>query len=43
MDALDVTSGATRPGFPVALSGAAQNEPAASFDATSQQQRPACC
>jgi iron transport multicopper oxidase len=40
MDALDVSSGATRPGFPVALSGTAQNEPGASFNATNQQQRP---
>ena len=40
MDALDVSSGATRPGFPVQLSGTAQNNPAATFSATDQQQRP---
>ncbi len=40
MDALDVSSGATRPGFPVQLSGTAQNEPGATFSALDQQQRP---
>ena len=40
MDALDVSTGAVRPGFPVELSGSAQNEPGATFVATNQQQRP---
>jgi iron transport multicopper oxidase len=40
MDALDVSSGAQRPGFPVELSGTAQNDPSATFVATDQQQRP---
>ena len=40
MDALDVSTGAVRPGFPVELSGIAQNEPDATFIATNQQQRP---
>lgn len=40
MDALDVSTGAQRPGFPVELSGTAQNDPSASFLATDQQQRP---
>ena len=40
MDALDVTTGVQRPGFPIQLAGAAQNEPTTTFDATHQQQRP---
>jgi len=40
MDALDVSTGATRAGFPVQLSGTAQNDPSATFTPTSQQQRP---
>ena len=40
MDALDVTTGAQRPGFPVQLSGNAQNDPSATFLATDEQQRP---
>ncbi len=40
MDALDVTSGAARSGFPITLSGAAQNQPSLTFQPTTQQQRP---
>ncbi len=40
MTALDLSTGATRPGFPVQLAGTAQNDPAATFNATDQQQRP---
>ncbi len=40
MDALDVGTGQERPGFPVLLSGAADNDPSLAFAATTQQQRP---
>lgn len=40
MDAIEMSSGAERPGFPVALGGEAQNLPGVSFDATDQLQRP---
>jgi hypothetical protein len=40
MDALDVTTGAQRAGFPVLLSGTAQNQPTTTFNPTKQQQRP---
>ncbi len=40
MDALDMTNGQERPGFPVLLSGTAQNAPNRSFYATNQLQRP---
>ncbi len=40
MDAVDVATGAEEPGFPVALSGAAQNAPGQSFPATKELQRP---
>ena len=40
MDALDVATGHERPGFPVRLSGTADNDPAMSFLAANQQQRP---
>ena len=40
MDALDMATGAERPGFPVLLEGSAQNAPAQSFQATTQLQRP---
>ena len=40
MDALDVSTGQQRPGFPVLLSGTADNDPNATFDPTTQQQRP---
>ena len=38
--AIDLTTGAERAGFPVAIAGAAQNEPAQVFDPTHQLQRP---
>ncbi len=40
LDALDVTTGLERPGFPVALSGPADNDPSLSFNAKDEQQRP---
>ena len=40
MDALDVATGQQRPGFPVRLTGTADNDPAMSFLAANQQQRP---
>ena len=40
MDAIDLSSGTEKPGFPVALGGNAQNAPAQSFHATTQMQRP---
>jgi Protein of unknown function (DUF1573)/PQQ-like domain len=40
MDALDVGTGQERPGFPVRLGGTADNNPAISFLASNQQQRP---
>jgi hypothetical protein len=40
MDALDVTTGAQQPGFPVLLSGTAQNAPKQTFEAKTELQRP---
>ena len=40
MDAIDLASGAERPGFPVLLSGTAQNAPGETFNATTELQRP---
>jgi iron transport multicopper oxidase len=40
MDALNLSDGSERPGFPVALGGNAQNAPGQSFQATTQLQRP---
>ena len=40
MDAVDVKTGTEQPGFPVELSGTAQNAPGQSFSATTQLQRP---
>jgi iron transport multicopper oxidase len=40
MDAVDVASGVEKPGFPVEMSGAAQNAPSRTFLATDQMQRP---
>ncbi|HEY4428370.1 MAG TPA: choice-of-anchor D domain-containing protein [Solirubrobacteraceae bacterium] len=40
MDAIDLTSGAERSGFPVELSGTAQNAPGQKFSPTTQLQRP---
>jgi hypothetical protein len=40
LDARDVTTGAERSGFPVPLSGNADNLPSISFTPTTQQQRP---
>jgi hypothetical protein len=40
MDAIDVATGAERSGFPVELSGTAQNAPAQSFQPTAELQRP---
>ncbi|MCW3030043.1 MAG: Pyrrolo-quinoline quinone [Solirubrobacterales bacterium] len=40
MDAIDISSGLERPGFPVELGGAAQNAPARTFSPTTQLQRP---
>lgn len=40
MDALDVDTGAQRPGFPKRLEGTAQNAPGITFEATTELQRP---
>ena len=40
MDALSVATGAEQPGFPVALSGSAQNAPEQEFEAKTELQRP---
>lgn len=40
MDALNVGTGNEQPGFPVRLSGTADNDPAIAFQAQTQQQRP---
>ncbi|HEY7952690.1 MAG TPA: choice-of-anchor D domain-containing protein [Solirubrobacteraceae bacterium] len=40
MDAVNVTTGSEEPGFPVELSGTAQNAPAQTFQPTTQLQRP---
>jgi iron transport multicopper oxidase len=40
MDAVDVTTGAQEPGFPVLLSGTAQNAPGQSFQPQTELQRP---
>ncbi len=40
MDAIDLSSGAEKAGFPVQLSGAAQNQPSRTFPATTELQRP---
>lgn len=40
MDAVDLSTGTEKPGFPVALSGAAQNQPGVNFAPTTQLQRP---
>jgi hypothetical protein len=40
MDALDVATGQERSGFPVRLSGSADNSPSVSFLAANEQQRP---
>lgn len=40
MDAIDLATGAERSGFPVQLSGEAQNHPGVTFAATTQLQRP---
>jgi hypothetical protein len=40
LHALDITSGAERPGFPVPVVGTAANDPKQTFDATYQLQRP---
>jgi HYDIN/CFA65/VesB family protein/ASPM-SPD-2-Hydin domain-containing protein/putative pyrroloquinoline-quinone-binding quinoprotein len=40
MDAIEMASGAERPGFPVELAGTAQNEPGESFSPTTELQRP---
>lgn len=40
MDAVSMTSGAEEPGFPVQLSGAAQNAPGQTFKPTTELQRP---
>ncbi len=40
LDALDVTTGVERSGFPVQLSGTADNDPSLSFHAKDEQQRP---
>jgi hypothetical protein len=40
MDALDVSTGHEQPGFPVQLTGKADNNPALSFLAANEQQRP---
>ena len=40
MDAIDLATGAERAGFPVQLTGNAQNQPGMAFNPTSQLQRP---
>ncbi len=40
MDAINMSNGEERPGFPVQLSGAAQNQPGETFQPTRQLQRP---
>jgi Abnormal spindle-like microcephaly-assoc'd, ASPM-SPD-2-Hydin/PQQ-like domain len=40
MDAVDMVTGVEQPGFPVEMSGAAQNVPSRVFPATTQLQRP---
>lgn len=40
MDAVDVATGVEEPGFPVQLSGAAQNAPSLTFQPTTELQRP---
>jgi iron transport multicopper oxidase len=40
MDAVDITSGVEKPGFPVELAGTAQNAPSRTFSPTTQLQRP---
>ncbi|HEU4702435.1 MAG TPA: choice-of-anchor D domain-containing protein [Conexibacter sp.] len=40
MDAIDLSTGTQKPGFPVRLSGTAQNAPAQTFTATNELQRP---
>jgi PQQ-like domain/Abnormal spindle-like microcephaly-assoc'd, ASPM-SPD-2-Hydin len=40
MDAVDVSTGAQQPGFPVLLSGTAQNAPGQRFEAETELQRP---
>ncbi len=40
MDAINLSTGAEQPGFPVALSGAAQNQPSETFKPTNELQRP---
>jgi hypothetical protein len=40
MDAIDVTTGAQQSGFPVLLSGSAQNAPQQTFEARTELQRP---
>ena len=40
MDAIDLTNGTEKAGFPVQLSGAAQNQPSMTFQPTTQMQRP---
>jgi hypothetical protein len=40
MDAVDLKTGTEKTGFPVALSGAAQNQPTQTFQPTTQLQRP---
>lgn len=40
LDAIDLSTGAQKPGFPVQLSGTAQNAPAQTFNATTELQRP---
>ena len=40
MDAVDVSTGAQQPGFPVLLSGTAQNAPKQTFEPETQLQRP---
>jgi iron transport multicopper oxidase len=40
MDAIDLSSGTEKAGFPVELGGAAQNQPALTFPSTTELQRP---
>jgi iron transport multicopper oxidase len=40
MDAVDLSTGVEKTGFPVELSGAAQNQPSMTFNPTNQMQRP---
>ena len=43
MDALNMSTGQERSGFPVPLSGTADNDPRLTFDPRTRNSGPACC